>query len=275
MTNERLRGAMLQAEVSPARLASTLGVDTKTISRWLAGTSVPYPQTRVRIARALRQRESYLWPALAGERVEDEAALAELDRLWPTRSSVSSESWHDLFNRSSRQIDILVYAGGFLVESLDLDDVLRLKASQGAEVRLLVGEATSEAVRLRAAELSMPWLPARCASTSRYLAPLRSQPRIEVRSHGTTLYASTFRFDDVLLLNAHAYGVWAAHSPTLRVRQSASSSLFDFYSAAFERVWKAHEPMESASAIDQTGVHAGRTSSQDEMPVGTEPAASM
>ncbi len=80
-------------------------------------------------------------------------AAAELDRIWPTRSAISSETWHALFSRATRQIDILVYAGAFLIETLDLADVLQYKAAAGTEVRVLVGDPESAAVRSRAAEL--------------------------------------------------------------------------------------------------------------------------
>ena len=46
------------------------------------------------------------------------SALTELARVWATRTAVSAETWHGYFNRAVQQIDILVYAGGFLVEAL-------------------------------------------------------------------------------------------------------------------------------------------------------------
>lgn len=228
---------MLDAEMSPAALATAVGVDVKTVSRWLAEECVPYPMTRVRIARHLKQRESFLWPALAVGSGPSGAALAEFDRVWPTRSAIPSETWHALFGHATSQLDILVYAGGFLIETLDLADVLRWKASRGTEIRVLVGDPSAPAVKLRAHELSTSWLPGRCRSTARYLDTVRQEPGVNVKCHCTTLYASTFRFDDILLVNPHAFGVWAAQSPTLQLRQSPESSLFDFHTSAFERVW--------------------------------------
>jgi len=238
---------MLAAEVSPAALASVVGVDIKSVSRWLAEECLPYPMTRVKIARHLKQRESFLWPALAIASGASGTSLAEFDRVWPTRSAVPTETWHALFEQARSQLDILVYAGGFLIESLDLADVLRWKANQGTAVRVLVGDPSAAAVRLRANELSLPWLPDRCGSTARYLDAVRSEPGVGVRCHRTTLYASTFRFDDVLLVNTHAFGVWAAQSPTLQLRRSPESSLFDFYVSAFERVWLSGSPSDRPS----------------------------
>ena len=76
---------------------------------------------------------------------------------------------------------------------------------------------------MRAAELSLDWLPGRCASTVRYLQPVSG---IAVRQHQAVHYASLFRFDDILLANTHAAGVWACHSPVLQLRRTCSAHLF-------------------------------------------------
>lgn len=44
------------------------------------------------------------------------------------------------------------------------------------------------------------------------------------------------RFDDILLIDTHAHGVWSAQCPVLRF-ESAESPVFEFYADAFERVW--------------------------------------
>lgn len=229
---------MLNAELSPSALAEAVQVDVKTVMRWVADRCTPYPATRTKISHVLGQRETFLWPSLLDQSDATERARDELERVWPTRSSIPTETWHSLFSSAAKQLDILVYAGGFLVETLDLADVLRWKASAGTAVRVLVGEPSSPAVRLRATEISQPWLPERCASTASYLEDVTRESAIDVRSHATTLYASLFRFDDVLLVNPHALGAWAAHSPALQLRQSSQATLFDFYAGAFERVWR-------------------------------------
>lgn len=228
---------MLNADVSASALAAAVGVDVKSVARWITEDRVPYPATRVRVAGVLNQHETFLWPALLKAPDACEVALAELDRIWPTRSSVSSETWHALFNRATSQLDILVYAGGFLIETLDLADVLRWKGSNGTTIRVLIGDPESAAVRMRAAEVSLSWLPERCRTTVKYLDDVRYEPGMAVRTHGTTLYASQFRFDDTLLVNVHAFGAWACHSPVYQLQRCASGRLFDFYAGAFERAW--------------------------------------
>lgn len=230
---------MLNAELSVNQLAEAVEVDPKSVSRWISEDRVPYPLTRGRVARVLDQQETYLWPALLDMPNVAGSVGVELDRIWPTRSSISSEIWHALFSRATKRLDILVYAGAFLIETLDLVDVLQYKASTGTEVRVLVGDPSSAAVQARAAELSVPWLPERCRSTARCLEPTSSQPGVEVRLHGTTHYASHFRFDDVLLVNTHAFGVWSCQSPVFQFQSAgAGGGLFESQVCVFESVWQ-------------------------------------
>lgn len=233
---------MFDAEVTAQMLATRVGVDVKSVVRWVSEDRIPYPSTRVKVAHALNRHETFLWPALLETEAGSQAAGAELTRIWPTRSAVSSECWHALFTHAARRLDILVYAGGFLIETLDLADVLSWKASHGTAVRVLIGDPESTAVRARADELALSWLPERCRTTGRCLGPLSTTRSVEVRMHATTLYASLFRFDDVLLVNDHAYGVWACQSPVFHLRRAISGHLFDFYADAFERVWVASDP---------------------------------
>lgn len=219
-------------------LACRVGVDAKSVGRWLSEGRVPYAATRNKVARALDQSETYLWPTLLEAPAAVDIAAAELDRTWPTRTAVTSDTWHSLFSRTSAQLDILVYAGGFLLETLDFADILRSKVSAGARTRILIGEADSPAVQARAEEIQLSWLPERCRTTAHYLAGIDCSDMLGVRMHGTTLYASLFRFDDTLLVNTHAFGVWASQSPVHHLRRVRSGYLFDFYADAFDRVWQ-------------------------------------
>ena len=227
---------MLNAGMTPIALARAVGVDAKSVARWIAEDRMPYPVTRVKVAGALDQEETFLWPALLEDGDACDIAAAEIERVWPARSAITSDTWHALFTKASKELDILVYSGAFLMESLDLADVLTWKASRGTQIRMLVGDPHSAAVQARAAELSLDWLPQRCQSTLDYLRKHETSG-IGLRQHSATHYASTFRFDDLLLANTHAYGEWACHSPVLQLRRAGSGRLFDFYRKSFERVW--------------------------------------
>lgn len=238
MVNQRLRGAILNAELTPAALAAAVEVDVKSVHRWLTEDRIPYPSTRMRVAHALNQQETFLWPELL-ERDDPFAATAtEVERIWPARSSISTETWHALFSRAAAEIDILVFTGGFLIETLDWSDVLRRRAEDGARVRIMIGDPDSPAVKMRASELSTTWLPEKCRSTLRYLETLDGQSNVTVRSSGSIPYLSIFRFGDILLANTYAYGEWGYRSPVFQLRCATFDHLFEFYLNSFERVWR-------------------------------------
>jgi hypothetical protein len=83
-------------------------------------------------------------------------------------------------------------------------------------------------------------LAARTRLTLTYLDGLRDAPGAELRLHRTTLYNSIYRFDGAMLVNTHAYGAPAAHSPVLHLR-TTPDALFAHYAASFERVWATTE----------------------------------
>jgi len=228
---------MLNAEISTSTLAALAEVDVKSVARWIAEDRIPYPVTRGKVSRALQQEETFLWPSLLNAGHRCAVAAADVERIWPTRSSIPSATWHTFFSMAVDRLDILIYAGGFLIETLDLADVLRWKASTGTNVRVLVGDPDSAAVCSRAEELSLKWLPERCRTTVHYLRQIDNVPGISVLPHATTHYASLFRFGETLLVNVHSFGTWACHSPVLQLRRISSGSVFDFYSDSFDRIW--------------------------------------
>ena len=240
--------------MTAAALADVVQVDPKSVSRWLAEDRIPHPTTRQKVAAALQQQETFLWPTLLPDSEGCADGVVDIERVWPTRSSISSETWHGLFSKATETLDILVYAGAFLIEALDLADVLVWKAARGTRIRVLVADPHSAAVALRAAELSLDWLPQRCQSTLDYL---RRVDGISLRPHGASHYASLFRFDDLLLANTHAYGIWACHSPVLQVHRSSSAKLFDFYTTSFDRTWHSADPTLSTGAPATRSAHMG------------------
>lgn len=65
--------------------------------------------------------------------------------------------WHRLINRAEKKIDILAYAGLFLVEQEPkLVEALKQKAAAGVEIRILLGDPESPAVLRRSVEEGTP-----------------------------------------------------------------------------------------------------------------------
>src|ERR671910_3490178 len=62
MANDRLRDAFNTTGLTPSDVADDLGVDPKTVERWITLGRVPYPRHRHRVAALVRESEAYLWP---------------------------------------------------------------------------------------------------------------------------------------------------------------------------------------------------------------------
>ena len=68
MANERLRTAMLDAELTTSGVAHELGLDAKSVERWVTRDVVPHRNTAARAAALLRRPLDWLWPSMASGR---------------------------------------------------------------------------------------------------------------------------------------------------------------------------------------------------------------
>lgn len=237
-TNQRLRGSIVSAGMRPADLAEHVGVDAKTVERWITKGRLPHRTHRVAVAGALSVDEAYIWPEVLDSPATQSASVAELLEMHPTRASIPHDTWTQLITNAREAIDILVYAGSFLFEQYDFTAVIREKAAAGVRVRILLGDETSPAVALRAEEEGTTGgLQGRIQLHRRYLRDVEDVRGVEVRTHATTLYNSLFRFDQDLLVNGHAWGAPAGQSPVLHLRRVPGGRTWDHYMRSFEAVW--------------------------------------
>lgn len=239
MANERLRSAIAASGMTVAELSERVGVDPKTIERWVLSERVPHRNNRQAMSVALRRDEEFLWPDAVSEARAQSASRAEFLAIYPNRGSVPAGTWQSLLEGAEESIDLLAYAASFLHDTIpEFADLLCDKARAGVRVRLLFGDPQGGAVRLRGDEEGIgDSLSGRCTLTWKYLRPCLDAPGIEARQHDTTLYTSIFRFDEELLANTHVYGAPANHSPILHLHRIAGGRLFPHFIDAFERVW--------------------------------------
>lgn len=261
MSNERLRSAILEAGMSLAEFGEAVGVDPKTVERWIAKDRVPHRAHRLKSSSILGRTDVFLWPTTESDPRSRAAAKAEFVELFPNRGSVPSSTWVELLGSAHESIDLLAYAGSFLHDSVpSFAERLSERAAEGVSVRLLFGDPSSDAVALRGKEEGIGELmAARCALTWNYFAPILNGDSgidgsgadgagdgVQARQHGCTLYASLFRFDDALLVNPHAYGAAAGHSPVLHLNRVPGGQLFSHYLDSFDRTWQEAKPLQSA-----------------------------
>ena len=243
MPNERLRAALLERGLTPSALGQELGVDQKTVQRWIAGR-VPYRRHRYALASRLRVDETYLWPgALSRDQV---AAMSEGEVLaiYPHRSDVPRDVWERLLASAERDIGVLVYAGLFLAEDAGLQGSLSKKAQSGVRVRMLLGDPDSQQVADRGLDEGIDdAMAAKIRNVLVLYKELRAMPGAEFRLHNTILYNSIYRSDDQLLVNMHMHGVPAARAPAWHLRRMPGAEIAVGYLESFERVWAGAAPI--------------------------------
>ncbi|MDT0317919.1 XRE family transcriptional regulator [Streptomyces millisiae] len=242
--NYVLREALTRARLTVVDVAADLGVDPKTVERWIAGR-MPHPRSRGRLSALLNVPEAELWPDTTIPGKRPECIGQAVTTTYPHRWCVPPDVWREFFASAERSIDLLVYSGLFLIEDTAILRILKAKASSGVEVRLLLGDPSSEHVAIQGAEEGIgDAMSARIRNAFVLLCPLVSVPGIEIRSHNTTLYNSIFRADDGLLINMHLHGQPAAHSPVVRLYSLGAAELIRTYMDSFEQVWAKAGPQQ-------------------------------
>jgi hypothetical protein len=240
MPNDRLRDVLLSKDITPEDVAERLGVDPKTVERWITVGRIPYPRHRHAIAAMAGESEAYLWPGAMGAQRRAEVAQSEIVHVYPHRNSVPADLWDALLEKATTYIDILVYVGIFMTEKPDLLKALRGKSEDGVRVRLLFGDRDAPSVTQRSIDegIGEHTIAAKIDHALAFFSTLAGAPGIEMRTHGTVLYNSLHRFDDQMIVNPHVYGKIAAHAPALHLRRLSAGDLFTTYEDSFTAVWE-------------------------------------
>lgn len=244
--NDALRRALAEARLRDTDIATALGVDPKTVQRWLAGR-VPHPRHRWAVADLVQLDERDLWPDLDGLGGQ---LYREIKASYPHRGAVPRTAWRQLFASAEREIGILVYAALFLAEDVELTRLLADKARAGVAVQLLVADPDSTRVSERGAEEGIGTaVAARVQNALALFRPLLSTEGVEARQHDTVLYNSIFRADDEMLINPQVHGIAAAYAPVLHVRRVEPGGMFDTYADSYERVWTEATPLNTPALM--------------------------
>lgn len=246
-SNERLRGALASAQMTIQQFSAELEVDPKTVERWINGGRIPHRRHRLNAAARLGKPDHYLWEGTGDDQKARAASQAELVEFFSSRGGVGSEVWLDLLGAATASVDLHAYAATFLHDSVPgFAELLANRAQAGVSVRLLFGDPESSAVARRGTEEGIgDLLAARCGMTWRYFDGVMAVEGVQARRHGVTLYASMFRFDQHLLVNPHAFGAPASHSPVFHLARIPGGRLFDHYVASFDRIWASASTYES------------------------------
>lgn len=242
MANTRLRSTLRANGYAEADLADELGVDAKTVQRWVTQDRTPHRSTAYKVAKLLDVPPSWLWPGL------DDATTAEVRdevvAFYPHRSDTPKRLWLDLLLSAKKQIDLFANASLFLPEdNPESIEIIRHKAANGIPVRILLGDPDTPAMELRGKEEGLhDALIGRIQMALAYYRPLAEVEGVWFHLHQTALYNSIFRYDEQMLVNQHIYGTYGYIAPILHLRRIQGADLFDTYMRSFEMVWEQSYP---------------------------------
>lgn len=236
--NAALRTALAAAQLTETDVAAHIGVDPKTVRRWLSGTR-PYPRHRWAVAELLEIDENALWPEKSHQGRTDAPASEHVQRVYAHRWQVPREVWWDLFSSAEQEIGILAYSALFLADDAGMLELLRARAHAGVKVRVLLGDPESPSVKKRGREERIgDALSARSRNALLLLQAPLNATGAEIRTHSTILYNSIYLTDKKLLINQHIYGLPGAQSPVIEVSRELAPRLAGTYMHSFELTWR-------------------------------------
>lgn len=221
--------------------ADELGVDPKTVERWVSTGRVPRPDYRHRAEKTLSVPAPLLWPSVP----DPVHGIEELAGAYATRNELAPAAVASLLDAATEHIDILAFSAMWLWDNVPrFTERLMAKDEAGVQVRICLGDPASDAVRLRGEEEGIDiGMQARCHLALSYARSLLEQAPETVRISGSTLYTSIFRFDDELLVNTHLFGNPAGSSPVLHLRSTGHGPIAVNVMNSFERVWAQARPV--------------------------------
>lgn len=240
--NETLRRAMFEARLTDGDLAARLHVNPKTVRRWLDGR-LPYPRHRAELARLLDVDEEDLWPELRALRAAA-SKPAEIIAVYPRRGLIPEEAWATLLGSAQREINILSYSAGFLLEQPDVLNVLDERSAAGTRVAIALADTKRlDLARVGAEAHDEEALETHIAEAVDLVRPMSDAGRAELRLHNAVLFNSIYRADDQVLINQHIYGFPPADSPVFHLQRIGGGEMFDFYMSSFDRIWSHAVPV--------------------------------
>jgi hypothetical protein len=251
LPNDRLVQQLHAKRLSYPRFATLVGVDVKTVRRWLANATYNVREDNARRAAGVLDCTPHdLWPNQFLPSTANTLTATSPDgpftaTLYASRTQLPIAAWKQHFADATTGIDILVFAATFLFDTLDgFPDILLDAATRGVQVRFLVGDPDSATMIIRGDEEAIgEAVIARCRTTVELLAPHANTPGLHIRTHCSTLYTSIYRVDDTMIVNFHIYGSPGRNNPVLVLSRHHEPRLWATLEQAFTRVWDNATPL--------------------------------
>ena len=227
MDNEHLRAAITRSGLTLEEFADIVGVDVKTVQRWLAGRT-PYPRHRTRVAGALDTTEHALWPDTVPAPTTTEAhelttpvtgdAIAGYGHATdPTAPNTAA-----LLTTAIERIEIAIPN---LASQPGLVELFRTSAANGRQARIIIEDPDEQ------------------------VEPLLGIDAIEIRASPAREDHVLYRADDEMLLVLTRIGSASASPPIIHLRRQADGGLFDRLADDFDDRWLEAAPLTSREQL--------------------------
>lgn len=234
---------MLRAQLDSAALAAAVGVDAKTVNRWLAGR-VPHRRTRFAVAQILEESETTLWPQTRPDLSAGAPATAEVLGAYGHRADLPNELWISLLLKATEQIDLIGYAYPFVLELLpNAADIIAAKCGNGARARLAFADPDcAHVIERDNLEQMHGTLPGRIRNALSMLGQLTTTPGCGIGLHTMHLYNSVFRFDDQMIVTPYLVRARGYQHPALHLRSLSRHGIFASFADQVEQIWDTTTP---------------------------------
>ncbi|MFJ9664524.1 helix-turn-helix domain-containing protein [Streptomyces sp. NPDC101219] len=225
--NERLRAAMVAANVTIEALADHLGIDPKSVDRWLNTDRTPHARNAEAAAKYLRADAYHLWPRLGERHRSAPTAQDEVVACYPMRSTVPYGLWRSTVAGAATVIDLAMSNLLFLADAVwDLPPLLADKASAGVRVRLVTPEHPAGPV----------------TGLGDVFPSLLTVPGLRLSTH-PGLRADVLRADDDLLVTTPIDGSTPALAPVLHLRRLGPAPMTGGYLATLDHLFATAAPV--------------------------------
>lgn len=237
---------MERAGVRPHQLARKVGVEHKTVTRWLTNPDrAPREGTRDDVGRVLGVDPVTLWPKSVQSRVKT-GHDREIVAAYPFRSAAPTSLWAALIDGASRSLVFAGYTNYFLWQQHPrLGARLAAKAKHGARVRFLVGDPESEVTTKREEVEGVPLtVSTRIKITLDALSKMEPCEGMDARFSDQHIALSVFQFDDQMLVTPHIASLLGDESPMLHLRRLEDDGLYDRFASHVAALWESGRPVE-------------------------------
>jgi transcriptional regulator with XRE-family HTH domain len=222
MGNENLKNALETAGLTIEQLAEVIGVDPKSVQRWVTGATVPYPRHRAAISQALNRTERELWPdektGQAPTENKDEndgqRASSEVTGAWAYADDPGAPDLVAFITDTTGPVDVLDSCCGIELTP-EVVDALRLQADAGRPVRILTD------------------------GSAPHWEPLLGHPQIELYLSEIPGEYWLIKTPDRMLMTINLeHAPDGTPPPMLELKATAGGGLFERLASKFEELWE-------------------------------------